>query len=281
MPAPGGFGNVIEFAGAMDLTRLGALIPNSLMIADGQPSPRDKFRHTECGYLSAFGPNNISLARFIDEVLPALPEGIPPVIVDLKARSIREMAEVVRMAADAPGIGGIEVNLNCPYGTGEPLYSQDESQLAALLREARRAAGGKLLIAKAPGGFFPMAPMARVLEGEGADLFVSFNAIDGLSIDIRTRRAQGGGYFGPGIKPFALSRCREAVRAFQIPVIGAGGITRAEDVIEYILAGAFAVQVGSANLTRPDAMANMLDELPVLMESLGIDSLDAIRGAAQ
>lgn len=113
-------------------------------------------------------------------------------------------------------------------------------------------------------------------------------ALDGIqcifgkrcAVNIRTRQVQGGGYFGPGIKPLALARLREAADVFRIPVIGAGGITCAEDVLEYIMAGAFAVQVGSANLTRPDFMMHLLKDLERLMEELGITSLDEVRGSA-
>ena len=124
-----------------------------------------------------------------------------------------------------------------------PLYWKDWEKLDGLMRIVRKAAGDKPVIAKAPGGIYPMEEMARVLEGAGTDMFVPFNCVDGCAVNIWKRTLQSGGYFGPGIKPLALSRCREACSVFHIPVIGAGGITCAEDVIEYIMVGAFAVQL--------------------------------------
>lgn len=220
------------------------------------------------------------MATFIREVLPLLPEGSAPVIIDIKARSIEEMAESVALAAKEEKIMAVEINLNCPYASPQPPYYQNPEMFKKLILEARKAAGEKLLIAKAPGGIYPMAPMAQVLEDGGVDMFVPFNCVDGCAVDIRTRKVQGGGYFGPGIKPLALSRLREAASVFHIPVIGAGGITCAEDVMEYIMLGAFAVQVGSANLTRPDFMMGLLKDLERLTEELGIKSLDEIRGCA-
>lgn len=280
MSAPGGFGNVIEYGDIVDLKLLGAVIPNSMMRDCGGPNGINKFKVTPHGYLSSFGPNNMSLRMFIDQVLPALPADVTPVIVDIKAKSMEEMGESVALAARTEKIGAIEVNLNCPYSSPEPLYWKEAKKLEALMTIVRKEAGDKIVIAKAPGGIYPMDEMADILEKTGTDMFVPFNCVDGCSIDIRTRALQSGGYFGPGIKPLALSRCREAANVCRIPVIGAGGITCAEDVIEYMMAGAFAVQIGSANLTRPDFMTGLLADLQRVTKELGISSFEEIRGCA-
>jgi dihydroorotate dehydrogenase (NAD+) catalytic subunit len=285
MSAPGGVGNVVEFRHLTDLTKLGAVIPNSLMNQDGAPSAATKFCCADAGFISAYGANNISLQNFIDEQMPLLPDG-PKLIVDLKARTMAEMAEMAALAAKTKRIDCIEINLICPYGTGEPAYYSDPDKLKRLVGGVKDVSGGKPVIAKAPGGDFSMRYMAEVLQESGIDMFVSFNCLNGCSIDIRTRTYRcgaggGGGFFGAGIKPYALSRLREAASAFSIPVIGAGGINSAEDVIEYILAGAFAVQIGSANLKRPDFMEKLLVDLEKLMNELDIHSLDEIRGTAK
>lgn len=280
MTAPGGFGNIIEYKEFVELGRLGAVIPNSMLKEDGSPNQINKFLAVPQGYLSSFGPNNMGLATFIREILPQLPESTAPVIVDLKAKSIEEMGESVALAAETERIAAIEINLNCPYASPEPLYYKNPEKFERLLETVRRMAGEKILIAKAPGGFYPMAEMTGMLERCGIDLFVPFNCVDGCAVDIRARTVQGGGFFGSGIKPLALSRCREAVASCSIPIIGAGGITCGEDVIAYIMAGAFAVQVGSANLTRPDFMSWLIDDVERLMKELEITSLDEIRGTA-
>lgn len=279
MPGPGSYGNVIEFAPFEDLSRLGALVPNSMMSQDGSPSMNNKFARAPYGYLSAFGPNNISLKTFSETVLDKLPKGVP-VIVDLKSKTMEEMAEMAAFAAATPGIAAIEVNLNCPYAAPGPAYWQDAAQLEKLMRMVKDNAGGKPVLAKGPGGLYPLAPMIEVLEAAGTDMFVPFNCISGLAVDVRARTTQGGGYFGPGVKPIGIAVCKEAASIAKIPVVGAGGITCAEDVLEYIMAGAFAVQVGSANLTRPDFLGGLLDDLEALMAELGIESLDEVRGVA-
>lgn len=279
MPGPGSYGNITEFAKYEDLSRIGALVPNSMMITDGSPSVNNKFVHAPWGYLSAFGPNNISLKTFSREILRELPPDVP-VIVDLKSRNMEDMGEMAAFAAGIDQIAAIEVNLNCPYAAPGPAYWQDANQLGKLMRIVKDNAGGKPVIAKGPGGLYPLAPMIPVLEDAGTDLFVPFNCLDGLSVNIHSRTTQGGGYFGPGIKPVGLSRCKEAVSLSKMPIIGAGGITCAADVLEYIMVGAFAVQIGSANLTRPDFLGRLLDELETLMAELGISSLDEIRGVA-
>lgn len=280
MTAPGGFGNILEYQGFNDLEKLGALIPNSMLSQDGSPNRINKFLMLPHGYLSSFGPNNMGLKTFIQEVLPKLPPDAAPVIVDLKAKSMEEMEESVALAAETEKIWGIEINLNCPYASAEAPYYRDAKKLEKLVTGARKAAGEKLLIAKAPGGIYPMQEMADVLEAGGMDMFVPFNCIDGCAVDIRTGKVQGGGYFGAGIKPVAMARLREAAAVFKIPVIGAGGITCAADVLEYLMLGAFAVQVGSANLTRPDFIMRLLGELEALVRELGIEDLDKIRGSA-
>lgn len=281
MTAPGSFGNVLEYQDFVDFGRLGAVIPNSMLKEDGEPNGINKFMMTDTGYLSSFGPNNMGLGTFIREVLPKLPAHTAPVIVDIKARSMEEMGESVALAAKTEGIAAIEVNLNCPYASPEEPYWKNPQKLEELMKLTRKEAGEKVLIAKAPGGVYSMTEMAKVLEKAGCDMFVPFNCIDGCAVDVRSRTLQTGGFFGRGIKAFALSRCKEAAAAFHIPVIGAGGITCAKDVLEYIMVGAFAVQVGSANLTRPDFMMRLLEELQGLLEELSIDSLEEVRGCAK
>ncbi len=279
MSAPGSYGNAIEYSNLDDLSKLGAIIPNSMMISDGQPSVNNKFMRTPCGYISAFGPNNISLARFINEVLDKLPQDVP-VIVDLKSRNMEEMAEMTATAAKSTRITAVEINLNCPYASPEPPYWLDRTKLERLLRMVKDQAGEKPVIAKGPGGLYSLPDMIGALQAAGVDMFVPFNCISGMQIDIHTGAQFGGGYFGPGIKPVGIAICRQASSIGDIPVIGAGGITSAADVIEYIMAGAFAVQVGSANLSRPDFLGRLVADLESLMEQMGIKSLDEIRGSA-
>lgn len=287
MPAAGSYGNILEYKDLVDLRLLGAVIPNSFMSAEGKPLPAVKYHQTEFGFISAFGPNNMSLKRFIETVLPQFPPDCPPIIVNLKAVSMEDMLELAALAAGEERIDGIEINYNCPYGqSSEPAYWLDPAKLERMTAGVKRVAADKLVIAKVPTGPFLMDGIPEAAEAGGADLFVSFNGLKGAAVDIQSRTYRcglggGGGYSGVGVKPFGLSRCREALSKLKIPVIGAGGIACAEDVMEYILAGAYAVQVGSANLTRPDLMHQIIADLHTLMERLGISCLDDVRGTAK
>lgn len=284
MPAAATLGNLIEHANYFDLNELGALLPNSMFIDNGTPTTAKKICKTDHGFISALSKNNMSIFTFVEKILPQLPSATTPVIIDMKAIDKYQMEELAGAINPIQGIRGIEINLNCPYGPGTP-YWKDQSQLCDLVSRVRAAAPDKWLLAKVPGGDIPVEEIASACEKGGADAIVSYSSLNGACIDIysRTYRCGGGGsggFSGPAMKPVGLLLCRRAVSAVSIPVIGIGGISRAEDVIEYIMAGAYAVQVGSANLSRPDFMHRLLGDLTELTDKLGISSWDEIRGTA-
>lgn len=284
MPAAATLGNLIEHARYFDLNELGALLPNSMFIDAGSPTTAKKICKTDHGFISALSKNNMSIFTFAEEILPRLPADTTPVIIDMKAVDKYQMEELAGAIQSIPKIRGIEINLNCPYGPGTP-YWKDHDELLDLVSRVRKAAPDKWLLAKVPGGDIPVEEIAKACEEGGADAIVSYSSLNGACIDIysRTYRCGGGGsggFSGPAMKPVGLLLCRRAVSAVKIPVIGIGGISCAEDVIEYIMAGAWAVQVGSANLSRPDFMHKLLKDLEVLVERLGIHSWEEIRGTA-
>lgn len=284
MPAAATFGNIIEYINYIDLGELGAMIPNSMFVNTGSPTRAKKTCKTREGFLSAFARNNISIYEFCDHILPLLPHDKTPVIINMKATDDHEMAQQAAFINTVPEIAGIEMNLNCPYGgSGLPYWKQGKDALHRLVHMVREAAPDKYLIAKSPGGTLDAGEIAKICEGAGADAFTSFCNLNGMSLNIRTGKfrcaASGaGGFSGPALKPLCLAQCYKASKAVHIPVIGTGGICTAEDVLEYIMAGATAVQVGSANLSRPDLMHQILTDLEHLMEELQITSLDDIRG---
>lgn len=287
MPAAGTFGYAIEFEKAMDLSCLGAIVPNSMAITEGQPSPARRFYQSDYGFISSFGANNISYKTFIHEILPRLPYETTPVFIDIKAYDLKELTEFVAILSEVKELAGMEINLNCPYGNfAVPSYWKDMEQLKEMVQKVKAAAGDKILWFKAPTAEYPVQQIVSVVQDHGGDAFVSFNAIGGYAVDIETRKFRcgsggGGGYSGPGIKPYAMMCAHNSSKAAKIPVIGGGGITCARDVLEYIMAGAHAVQIGSANLMRPDFMERLIEELYELMEKMGIESLDEIRGCAE
>lgn len=282
MPAAANLGNNIEHASWFDLNRLGALVPNSIAISTGAPSTKQKFILTDYGLFGSFGLNNMSAAEYGRDVLPHLPYKTTPVIVNTKAKDMDEMAELASILNAMEGIAAIEINLNCPYAGTSPTgpYWKTPHKLIEMIRKVKSAAPDKVIFVKVPTSSAPVEDIAMASAEAGADGITSFNGTNGGSVNIYTRKYRNGGGGGPGIKPLGLAACRRCAAAADIPVIGAGGITCAEDVLEYIMAGAWAVQVGSANFTRPDFMVRLLEDLEVLVEKLGIESLDEIRGCA-
>lgn len=285
MPSAATMGNLIEYTDYFNLNDLGALIPNSMFIDSGTPTRNKKMAKTENGFISCFSKNNISIYEFVDQILPKLPYETTPVIIDMKARDIDQMELLAGEINKIDEIAGVEINLNCPYGIADAPYWHNLDVLKDLIHRVRIAAKDKMVIAKAPGGFIPIGEIAYACQEAGADVFTSFCNFGGTKVDIYTRKficgTNGeGGFSGPGVKPMCLQQCRHAMNAVTIPVIGNGGISKAEDILEYIMLGAAAIQVGSANLSRPDFIHNILLDLEVLMEKLQIESLDEIRGCA-
>lgn len=285
MPAAATLGNLIEHARFFDLNKLGALIPNSMFIDSGSPTTAKKICRTNNGFISALSKNNISVFEFEKEILPMLPYQTTPVIIDMKAVDKYQMEELADAISHIGGIRGIEINLNCPYGPGAP-YWKDPTELRDLVSRVRKAAPNKWVIAKVPGGDIPIEDISIACADGGADAITSYSSLNGSCIDIYTGKYKcggggSGGFSGPAFKPVGILMCRRAVAAVDIPVIGIGGISCAEDVIEYIMAGAYAVQVGSANLSRPDFMPRLLSKLEILADKIGISSFESIRGIAR
>lgn len=285
MPAAATLGNLIEHARYFDLNELGAMIPNSMFLDGGSPTTAKKICKTNNGFISALSKNNMSIYEFEQTILPLLPYQTTPLIIDMKAADKYQMEELAAAVNQMEGITGIEINLNCPYGPGTP-YWKNPDELQDLVARVRAAAPKKWLIAKVPGGDIPVEDISIACEQGGADAITSYSSLNGACIDIYTGKYRcggggSGGFSGPAFKPVGILMCRRAVAAVAIPVIGIGGISCAEDVIEYIMAGAHAVQVGSANLSRPDFMPRLLNDLEELMDQMGLSSLEEIRGLAE
>ena len=290
MPAAAGLGDLIEYKKYYDLGELGAMMPNSIMLETGWVNSADKLYGAEYGYITSLGNNALGIEEFCREYAPHLPWQRSPLIVDLKAEDMDMLVKVSEKAAAAREIAGIEINLNCPYSlppTSTRQHWRDLEWVGEMVRRVREAAGDKLLIIKVPTAMADLEDLAAVSKENGADAFTSFGALPGTAIDIKRREFRcgtkgSGGYCGPALKPLALWNCqRVAVSGTDIPIFSAGGVACADDVIEHIMAGASMVQVGSANLTRPDFMMRLIEELQVRLEELGVKSLDEIRGTVR
>ena len=286
LTASGTFGYGLEFAPYGDLASLGGMVSKGLSLKPRPGNPMPRIAETPAGMLNAIGIQNCGVEIFIKEKLPRLPWRDMAVIANLYATSADEYAELARILAAEEGIAALEVNISCPnVKAGGVLFGQDPCLAESVTRAVVDSAGNKAVIVKLSPNVTDITAIAKAAENGGADAVSCVNTLQGMAVDIRTRKnrlANGiGGLSGPAVKPVALRCVWQVSRAVKIPVIGLGGITCAEDALEFILAGAHAVQIGTANFMRPDMPFRIAAELPALMDELGIESLGAFRGTLQ
>ncbi|MEZ0576388.1 dihydroorotate dehydrogenase [Halodesulfovibrio aestuarii] len=284
LTASGTFGYGVEFAPYGDLKTLGGIVVKGLSLEPRAGNPMPRIAETPCGMLNAVGLQNSGVEIFITEKLPKLPTDELPVIANIYACDPGEFAELTAVLAAEDGIAAIEVNISCPnVREGGILFGQDAQQAARVTEAVKKAAGDKPVIIKLSPNVTDITTIAKSVEGAGADIISCINTLSGMGVDIRTRKPLIanviGGLSGPAIKPVALRCTHQVCKAVSIPVIGMGGIASAEDVLEFILVGAHAVQVGTANFLRPDFSFRLVNQLEQLMEEMNITDLEEFRGS--
>lgn len=277
LTASGTFGYGLEFVPYGDLTRLGGIVVKGLSLEPRTGNPGPRITETPCGLLNAIGLENIGVEAFLQDKLPRLPWDTTPVIVNLYAQTQAEFGELAAVLAAEPGVAALEINVSCPnVKAGGIQFGQDPDKLAGVCRAVKDRAGAKPVLVKLSPNVTDITVLARAAEDNGADLISLINTLSGMAVDIRTRRPclanTTGGLSGPAVKPVALKMVHAVCRTVRIPVIGLGGITTAEDILEFILVGAQAVQIGSANFQRPDRIFQLVQELEALVQELGLTS---------
>lgn len=286
LTASGTFGYGAEFAPYGDLKELGGIVVKGLSLKPRKGNPSPRIAETPCGMLNAVGLQNCGVETFLKDKLPSIPWQDVPVIANIYACDPEEFAELTGMLAQEEGIAAIEVNISCPnVKEGGILFGQDPRQAARVTEACKKAAGNTPIIVKLSPNVTDITTIAKAAEGAGADMLSCINTLSGMGIDIHTKKPLLanviGGLSGPAIKPVALRCVWQAANAVSIPVIGLGGITTAEDVLEFLLAGAHAVQIGTANFIRPDHAFLLVQELQNLCEKLGITDLNEYRGSLE
>jgi dihydroorotate dehydrogenase (NAD+) catalytic subunit len=282
--ASGTFGYGLEFAPYGDLERLGGIVVKGLSLKPREGNPVPRIAETPCGMLNAIGLQNIGVERFIRDKLPALPWKETAIIANLYGQTEEEFSTLASILSAEPGIAALEVNISCPnVKEGGVQFGQDPGCAAGVTRAVKRAAGTTPVMVKLSPNVSDIAAIARAAESEGADMISLINTLSGMAVDVRARRPRlaniYGGLSGPAIKPVALRMVHQVCRAVSVPVVGLGGIVSAEDVLEFILVGATAVQVGTANFLRPDFAFRLVDEVVALAHELGITSWEEYRGS--
>ena len=285
IPASGTFGYGYEFAEAYDINRLGTFSfkGTTRQPRFGNPTPRI----AECtsGMINAVGLQNPGVEAVISQELPRLKECFhKPVMANVSGFSVEDYADTCQLLDREDQVGWLEVNVSCPNVHGGGMSFGTQPEAAAEVTRAVKAVTKKPVIIKLSPNVTDIVSIARACEEAGADGISLINTMLGMRIDLRRKKPvianTMGGFSGPAIFPVAVRMVYQVSKAVSIPVVGMGGVSSAEDVIEMMLAGATAVEVGAANLVNPYASLEIVNALPAAMEKYGIDNLNEIIGGA-
>lgn len=283
--ASGTFGYGIEFAEQTNLNRLGAIVAKGLSLEPMEGAPAPRLVPTACGMLNAVGLQNIGVRAFIAEKLPGLRSYRTQVIANVFGSTAEEYGEVVRHLEDAEGLAAYELNISCPNTErGGLQFGADPGTAAGLVAMVRKLARRPLWVKLSP-NVGDIGVIAKAAEDAGADAVTVANTYPAMSVDFRTRKSRlgnvTGGLSGRAIKPITLRLVYEARLAVKIPIIGLGGIEDAESAAEYLVVGASAVQVGTANFADPKACEGIVDGLERLCTDISISRISDLCGTFQ
>ena len=284
IPASGTFGFGQEFAALYDINCLGSFSFKGTTLSPRFGNPLPRIAECPSGMLNAVGLQNPGVKHVKEVELPALAKIFhKPVMANVSGFSVSEYVSVVEQLSDVEQIGWFEVNISCPNVHGGGMSFGTCPDAAAEVTRAVRAVTKKPLIIKLSPNVTDIASIAKACEDAGADGISLINTLLGMRMDLRTRKPllanTTGGYSGPAVFPVAVRMVYQVYDAVKIPIVGMGGVSSAEDVLEMMLAGATAVEVGAANLVDPYASKNIVEALPQVMEQYGIKSLTEIIGA--
>ena len=285
LAASGTCGYGVEIAPVVDLSTLGGIVTKGLYMSarDGCEVPR--IVETPAGLLNAIGLQGVGIRAFVQDVLPRLRACDTAVIVNVCGETVEEYAEVARIASEAPGVHALEINISCPnVKTGGIAFGTDAAMTHDVVAAVRRVSSLPVIPKLSP-NVTDITVFARACEEAGADAISCVNTFLGLAIDVETRKPKlafgTGGLSGPAIRPLAVRMAWQAARAVRIPIIGIGGITCATDALEFFIAGAKAVQVGTLNFSRPGIYTEIETGLRDYLTRHGYGSIEDVVGTLQ
>ena len=279
--ASGTFGYGLEYSSLVDLNALGGFSIKGLSLKPKAGNPVPRVIETSSGMLNAIGLENIGLEAFLSEKLPQLKNFNTRIIINFFGDTTQEYVAMARALSDVERLDALEINVSCPnVEKGGSQFSSDPEVLSEVVSSVRKATG-KFLIVKLSPNVTDITLLAKAAENAGADALSVCNTFVGMSIDLKTRKPhlanRTGGLSGPAIKPLALNLVYQTVRAVQIPVIGIGGISSGEDAVEFLLAGAKAVQIGTANFIDPVSTLHVIEGIRRYCLANGVNNLSELK----
>jgi len=283
MPASGTFGYGEEYTPFIDMEKIGAIVTKGLSLKPKAGNPTPRIAETVSGMLNAIGLQNVGIEAFIQHKMPFLRTVNTPVIANFFGNTLEEYGEVARRLNDIPEIAAGELNISCPnVKQGGIVFGTDPkaaSEVVALVRKNLQ----KPLIVKLTPNVTDITVVARAVEEAGADAIACINTLTGMSVDVNTRKPRianmTGGLSGPAIRPVAVRMVHQVVQSVSVPVIGIGGIVKAMDALEFLIVGAKAVQVGTANFVDPTAMISIIEGIEAFLIEEGIDDIHELIGS--
>lgn len=282
--ASGTFGYAREMAGVVDFSRLGGIIPKTVTRRPRKGNHPPRTCETPAGMLNAIGLDNDGIDHFIAHHMAYLRTLPTAIVANVAGETPEEFAELAAMLADVDGVAGIELNLSCPNVSGGLDFACDPNITEDVVRRVRRVCRLPI-IAKLTPNVRDVVPIARAAADAGADAVSLVNTFIGMAVDWRRRRPVlgnvTGGLSGPAIKPLALRCVWQAAQAVDVPVIGIGGIATIDDVMEFLVSGATAVQIGTANFFDPTISTRLVDQLPDALASIGAESVSEVVGTLE
>jgi dihydroorotate dehydrogenase (NAD+) catalytic subunit len=283
LAASGTFGYGEEYASLIPLRRLGGIVTKGLSLEPRKGNPPPRLAETPAGMLNAIGLENVGLEAFLNGKLPRLRKLGCPVFVNIFGNKIEDYAEMARRLGEMEGICGLEINISCPnLKAGGSLFAADPRSVFQVTAKVRQATPSFVMVKLSP-NVADIGKIAQAAEEGGADAVSLINTLIGLAIDVRTRMPIlgniTGGLSGPAIKPVGLAMVWKVSQAVKIPVVGLGGIATAEDALEYLIAGATAVQVGCAHFYDPRAPLKIIDGISRYLRAQNLNEISSLIGS--
>ncbi len=283
MTASGTFGYAKEFQSLVNLDRLGGIIVKGLSLEPSKGNPPPRIVETPCGMLNAIGLENVGLEAFIDKKIPFFKKLKIPVLANIYGTEVQAYGHLAERLNGIEAVAGVEVNISCPnVKEGGIAFGSDPFMAHKVTSAVRAKYNGHVMVKLSP-NVTDITQIAKSVEDAGADAVSLINTITGMAIDIHTRKPKianiTGGLSGPAIRPVAVRMVWQVAQAVSLPVVGIGGIMGAEDALEFIIAGATAVQVGTANFVNPNATMGIIDGITQYLQEKKIPAIKDLIGS--